>query len=138
MTLTVAMGAAGMKRRLAALLADPSVRLADLATELARMAQTTAQSDPTPEASKAMEKALGSMLVRSSGGFKAISNAISNAIATQLLGGPGANIMPSLARAGAGVLSKEVEALAVRLGEIAAIGEAVHGHVYEMLSADLI
>lgn len=128
---------AGMKRRLAALLADPSVRLPDLATELARMGRVDA-SDPTPESCKAMESALGSMLVRSSGGFKAVSNAISTALIMRLVAGPGANIMPSLARAGAGVLSEEVEALAARLGEVAAIGEAVHGGLYEQLLADLL
>ena len=126
-----------MKRRLAALLADPSVRLPDLATELARMASPDAP-EAMPEASKGMETALGTMLVRSSAGFKAVSNAISNALTTRLLAGPGVSIAPALARAGAGVLSEEVEALAARLGEVAAIGEAVHGGLYERLSADLI
>lgn len=125
-----------MKRRLAALLADPSVRLPDLATELARMAHP--ESSPAPESCKAMESALSSMLVRSSPGFKAVSNAISNALITRLLAGPNADIVPALARAGAGVLRQEVEALAARLGEVAAIGEAVHGSLFERLSANLI
>ena len=124
-----------MKRRLAALLADPSVRLPDLATELARMAQPDAV---TAESSKAMETALGSMLVRSSAGFKAVSNAISSALLIRLLAGPNASLAPALARAGAGVLTEEIEALAARLGEVAAIGEAVHEGLYERLSANLI
>ena len=128
---------AGMKRRLAALLADPSVRLPDLATELARMGQPDS-TPPTPESCKAMESALSSMLVRTSPGFKAVSNAISTALITRLLSGPGVSIAPALARAGAGVLSEEVEGLAAKLGEIAAIGEAVHSSLYERLSANLI
>jgi hypothetical protein len=50
----------------------------------------------------------------------------------------GAAIAAALARCGATTLRTEVDALAVRLAAIAAISEAVHGDVYERLSADLL
>ena len=134
---------ASVKRRLMGILADPSMRLPDLAAELSRLAD--AESDASSQT--AMEAALNRMLMRSSGAFKALSSGIGNAIQLQLLASP-ASVQSdaglqqaagsALARCGASALKAEVAQLAVRLSQTAALTEAVHSSTYQKLLSDLL
>ena len=75
---------ADMKRRLSAMLADPNMRLPDLAAELVQLGGL-----PAGEAQqKAMEAALNRMLVRSGGAYKALSTGMTAALQMALLAGP--------------------------------------------------
>ena len=132
-----------VKRRLMGILADPSMRLPDLATELTRLAG----SDSDAQSQSAMEAALNRMLMRSSGAFKALSSGIGNAIQLQLLSSPASSqsdaglkqaVSSALARCGAGTLGAEVSQLALRLSQTAALSEAVHSSVYQRLLSDLL
>lgn len=132
-----------VKRRLVSILADPSMRLPDLAAELTRLAGT--ESDGQSQA--AMEAALNRMLLRSSGAFKALSTGISNAVQLQLLAGPSSlqsdaglqqAVSSALARCGAASLKAEVAQLSVKLGQTAALSEAVHVNIYQTLLSDLL
>lgn len=134
---------ANMKRRLMAILADPSMRLPDLAAELSRLAG--AESDASSQT--AMEAALNRMLLRSSGAFKALSSGIGNAIQLQLLASPTSvqsdaglqqAVSTALARCGAVALKAEVAQLALRLSQTAALTEAVHNGTYQKLLSDLL
>lgn len=132
-----------VKRRLVSILADPSMRLPDLAAELTRLAGS--ESDGQSQA--AMEAALNRMLLRSSGAFKALSTGISNAVQMQLLAGPSsvqsdASLQQAchsaLTRCGAASLKAEVAQLSVKLGQTAALSEAVHAETYQTLLSDLL
>lgn len=134
---------AGVKRRLMGILADPSMRLPDLAAELSRLAG--AESNASSQT--AMEAALNRMLMRSSGAFKALTSGIGNAIQLQLLASPAsvqsdAGLQQAagseLARCGASALKAEVAQLAVRLSQTAALTEAVHSSTYQKLLSDLL
>lgn len=134
---------ADVKRRLLGILADPSMRLPDLAAELVRLAG--AESDASSQT--AMEAALSRMLMRSSGAFKALSSGIGSAIQLQLLASPASVQSDSglqqaagsaLARCGAVALKAEVAQLAVRLSQTAALTEAVHSSTYQKLLSDLL
>lgn len=142
-----ALDVAAAKRRLTAVLADPDMRLPDLAAELSRLAErsTAQQADAASEAS--MQAALNRMLTRSSGAFKAMCNGLATALQMLLLAGPeavkgsaevGAVLGSVLARCGAGHLKSEVVELAVKLDAVAALSEAVHGGVYQKLSVDML
>lgn len=135
--------AADVKRRLTGILADPSMRLPDLAAELSRLAG--AESDASSQT--AMEAALNRMLMRSSGAFKALSSGIGNAIQLQLLPSPTSaqsdaglqqSVNSALARCGAVSLKAEVAQLALKLSQTAALTEAVHSSTYQKLLSDLI
>ena len=135
--------AADVKRRLLGILADPSMRLPDLAAELTRLAG----SDSDSQSQSAMEAALNRMLMRSSGAFKALSSGIGNAIQLQLLASPASSqsdaglqqaVSGALARCGAGALKAEVSQLALRLSQTAALSEAVHNATYQRLLSDLL
>ena len=119
---------AGVKTRLAALLADPSLKLPDIAAELAR--HTT-----TP--SSVLETALSKMLAPSGAGLKAIRAGLSQALLVLLVAGE-QDVTPLLARCGAGALKPEVQQLAAQLGRVAALNEAVHGQVLDLLSSGLV
>ena len=132
-----------VKRRLMGILADPSMRLPDLAAELTRLAG----SDSDAQSQSAMEAALNRMLMRSSGAFKALSSGIGNALQLQLLASPASSqsdaglqqgLNSALARCGAGALKSEVSQLAERLTQTAALSEAVHSSVYQRLLSDLL
>ncbi|DBA87711.1 TPA: hypothetical protein ACH3X1_004714 [Trebouxia sp. C0004] len=132
-----------VKRRLMGILADPSMRLPDLAAELTRLAG----SDSDAQSQSAMEAALNRMLMRSSGAFKALSSGIGNAIQLHLLASPASSqsdtglqqgVISALARCGAGGLKSEVSQLAKRLCQTAALSEAVHSSVYQKLLSDLL
>lgn len=134
---------ADVKRRLLGILADPSMRLPDLAAELVRLAGS--ESDASSQT--AMEAALSRMLMRSSGAFKALSSGIGSAIQLQLLASPASVQSDSglqqaagsaLARCGAVALKAEVAQLAVRLSQTAALTEAVHSSTYQKLLSDLL
>ena len=75
---------ADMKRRLSAMLADPNMRLPDLAAELVQLGGLPAGGAQQ----KAMEAALNRMLVRSGGAFKALSTGMTAALQMALLAGP--------------------------------------------------
>lgn len=132
-----------VKRRLVSILADPSMRLPDLAAELSRLAGTEADA----QSQAGIEAALNRMLLRSSGAFKALSTGISNAVQLQLLAGPNSvasdaglqqAVHGALARCGAASLKAEVAQLSARLGQTAALSEAVHVNVYQTLLSDLL
>lgn len=132
-----------VKRRLMGILADPSMRLPDLAAELTRLAG----SESDAQSQSAMEAALNRMLMRSSGAFKALSSGIGNAIQLQLLASPASSqsdaglqqaVSSALARCGAGALKSEVSQLALRLSQTAALSEAVHSSTYQRLLSDLL
>ena len=134
---------ADVKRRLMGILADPSMRLPDLAAELTRLAG--AESDTSSQT--AMEAALNRMLLRSSGAFKALSSGIANALQLQLLASPASAASDAglqqatsstLARCGGGALKPEVAQLALRLTQTAALTEAVHSNTYQKLLSDLL
>ena len=127
---------AGVKARIAVLLTDPSSRLADIAAELARLA--AADNAGSAPSAASLESALQKMLAQQGPGLKVLKATLSQALLACLLSGPEANVSALLARVGAGVLQKEVGELAQSLGQIAAIGEAVHGPVYDALSSDLL
>lgn len=136
---------ADVKRRLVSILADPSMRLPDLAAELTRLAGI--ETDGLSQAQAAMEAGLNRMLLRSSGAFKALSSGISTALQLQLLAGPisfkaDAGLQQAfnsaLARCGAGALKAEVAELSMRLGQTAALSEAVHVNIYQTLLSDLL
>ena len=132
-----------VKRRLMGILADPSMRLPDLAAELTRLAGS--ESDASSQT--AMEAALNRMLMRSSGAFKALSSGIGSAIQLQLLASPASAqsdaglqqaVSGALARCGAVALKAEVAQLALRLSQTAALTEAVHSSTYQKLLTDLL
>ncbi|DBA71287.1 TPA: hypothetical protein ACH3X2_011103 [Trebouxia sp. C0005] len=132
-----------VKRRLIGILADPSMRLPDLAAELTRLAGC----DSDAQSQSAMEAALNRMLMRASGAFKALSSGIGNAIQLQLLASPASSqsdaglqqgVNSALARCGAGALKFEVSQLAETLSQTAALSEAVHISVYQRLLSDLL
>ena len=75
---------ADMKWRLSAMLADPNMRLPDLAAELVQLGGLPAGEGQQ----KAMEAALNRMLVRSGGAFKALSTGMTAALQMALLAGP--------------------------------------------------
>ena len=135
--------AADVKRRLTGILADPSMRLPDLAAELSRLAG--AESDASSQT--AMEAALNRMLMRSSGAFKALSSGVGNALQLQLLASPASaqsdsglqqSVHSALARCGAVALKAEVAELALKLSQTAALTEAVHSSTYQKLLSDLL
>ena len=117
-----------MKTRLAGLLADPSLKLPDIAAELAQHTTTCAA---------ALESALGKMLAPSGAGLKAIRAVLGQALLLLLVAGE-QEIGPVLARGGAAALKVEVQQLAAQLGRVAALSEAVHGRVLDTLSTDLL
>ena len=134
---------ADVKRRLMGILADPSMRLPDLAAELTRLAG----SDSDASSQTAMEAALNRMLMRSSGAFKALSSGIGNSVQLQLLSSPASAqsdaglqqaVSSALARCGAVALKAEVAQLALRLSQTAALTEAVHSSTYRKLLTDLL
>ena len=134
---------ADMKRRLSAVLTDASMRLPDLATELI----TLAGLQHTAAQQSAMEASLNSMLVRSSGAFKALSTGLANALQLQLLAGPELaaadaalqrGVDAALARCGGMAVQAELAQLALQLAKTAATSEAVHGPVYQKLISDLV
>ena len=134
---------ADVKRRLMGILADPSMRLPDLAAELTRLAG----SDSEAESQTVMEAALNRMLLRFSGAFKALSSGIGHAIQLQLLASPASSqsdaglqqaVSTSLARCGAGAFKSEVAQIATRLSQTAALTEAVHSSTYQKLLSDLL
>ena len=73
-----------MKRRMSAMLADPNMRLPDLAAELVQLGGLPAGDAQQ----KAMEAALNRMLVRSGGAFKALGTGMTAALQMALLAGP--------------------------------------------------
>ena len=127
---------AGVKARIAVLLADPSSKLADIAAELARLA--AAEVPAAGPSAATLESALQKMLAQQGPGLKVLKASLSQALLACMLSGPEANVGPLLGRVGAGALHKEVVDLAQSLGQIAAIGEAVHGPLYDALSSDLL
>ena len=127
---------AGVKARVAVLLADPSSKLGDIAAELARLA--AAESPSTTATAASMEAALQRMLTPQGPGLKVLKNTLSQALLACLLSGPEAQLDRLLARVGAAPLQREIVELAESLGQIAAIGEAVHGPVFDALSSDLL
>ena len=110
------------------MLADPSLKLPDIAAELARHTSTP---------SAALESALSKMLAPSGAGLKALKAAMSQALLVLLVAGD-QDIMPVLARCGASPLKAEVQLLAQQLGRVAALNEAVHGRVLDLLSSGLV
>ena len=134
---------ADVKRRLMGILADPSMRLPDLAAELTRLAGSESET----ESQTAMEAALNRMLLRSSGAFKALSAGIVHSIQLKLLASPASSesdaglqqaVGSSLARCGAGALKSEVAQIATRLSQTAALSETVHSSTYQKLLSDLL
>ena len=132
-----------VKQRLMGILADPSMRLPDLAAELTHLAGSYSNA----QRQSAMEAALNRMLLRSSGAFKALSSGIGNAVQLQLLASPATSqsdaelqqaVSAALARCGAGALKPEVSQLALRLTQTAALTEAVHSSTYQRLLSDLL
>ncbi|KAK9841976.1 hypothetical protein WJX81_002286 [Elliptochloris bilobata] len=140
-----------VRRRLAAVLGDPAMRLPDVAAELARQAH----SDAGAAEEAAMQDMLQRVLARSSEAFAALSGGITTALRLALLAGPDsmtltqdpaaagaddvtAALRAALARCGAGELGSEVMELARGLAAVAAVGEAVHGDIYRALLADLL
>lgn len=74
---------------------------------------------------------------------QALTNGLTHALHALLLLGPArpeaqAAASAALGRCGAEVLREEVAALAGRLAEVAAVGEAVYEPWYQALSADLL
>ena len=89
-----------------------------------------------------MRSGLGRLLRRGSPPFEALAGALETALAARLLRPPGASAdaaaAAALARAGAGALAKDVEALAERVGRIAAVAESVFGSLVEHVVEGLL
>eukprot|EP00887_Chlorella_sp_A99_P001730 scaffold8.g1730.t1 len=129
----------GAKRRLGALLADPGMRLPDVAAEI----NALAGGEPSEAAESGVQEALRRMLTRGGGAMRALTAALSDALHALLLRGPAhpagrAAAAAALARAGAGALSAELDALAAALAAVAAVGEAVGEPWYAALAAGLL
>lgn len=127
------------KRRLAALLADPSMRLADLASEINRLAG----GPPCAEREGVLQDSLNRMLSRSAGALKAVTSGITHALHALLLMGPAHHVAQHVAstallRCGAEAVKEEVAGLASKLAGVAGVGEAVFGPWYTSLSVDLL
>jgi hypothetical protein len=147
-TWTPAQADAG-RRRLAVVLADPGMRLADLVTDLTALANdgwVAAETDGAPAAPPVQEsrvRALFTSLVNpDSPGFRALRFNLCAAAAVGLLHGPSSpcanpKTSPALSallqRAGAAALGEDVAALAARLASVVAVQEAVFGEVIEGL-----
>ena len=71
-------------------------------------------------------------------GLKAIKAALGQALLLLLVAGEQQDVGPLLARCGAAALKAEVHQLAGQLGKIAALNEAVHGGVLDLLSSGLV
>jgi hypothetical protein len=148
------------KRRLSVVLADPGMRLADVVTDLAALANEgwvggggaaaaedgaapLSPASPSPSASssppvqEARVRALFTSLVNpDSPGFRALRANLCAATACALLHGPEALTKSRaaqvlLARAGASALAGEVGELAARLAAVATVQERVFGGVIE-------
>ncbi|KAL4853267.1 DNA mismatch repair protein MLH1 [Chlorella vulgaris] len=115
---------AAAKRRLAALMADPAMRLSDLAAEVACLAG--GQGGAAREA--AVQDSISRMLGRGGAAMKALTAGFSTALLAHLLLGsasPEAQQQASLAirRCGGGDLEAEVDALEAQLAGLAAVGQ---------------
>ncbi len=121
------------KQRIQILLADPSLQLGDLVTELATAAGLAGLQDEAARlASEAQLKTALQRIVDPSGpAFKSLSNALAAALLLHMcLGGPDveeAMAARVLGRVGGGVVAQEAKALAADLLLFAGVVEAVHG-----------
>jgi hypothetical protein len=131
-----------LRERLAALLADGTLRLSHVATEVARAAGPAADA-------AAAERALARLTSRDAPPRLAIDAALGAALRAHLLlgdtasggGGGAAAAAAALRRCGAGAaaaLGGDVAALAARLERVAAVSERVHGAWYDRLAAPLL
>ncbi|KAI3434409.1 hypothetical protein D9Q98_002487 [Chlorella vulgaris] len=130
---------AAAKRRLAALLADPAMRLADLAAEVACLAG--GQGGAAREAG--VQDSINRMLGRGGAAMKALTGGFSTALLAHLLLGPASpetqqQASLALRRCGGGDLEAEVGALAIQLAGLAAVGEGVSGQWHRKLASDLL
>ena len=145
-----------------------SATLPDLAAELALLASSPSPSSksssssaaataasggkplspPPPRApsleslEKEMRAGLGRLLRRGSPPFEALSGALETALAARLLCAPGAAsdnaAAAALARAGAGALAGDVDALSERVAGVASVSESVFGPLVEHVVEGLL
>ncbi|KAL4439722.1 hypothetical protein ABPG75_002723 [Micractinium tetrahymenae] len=130
---------ASTKQRLAVLLADPAMRLPDLAAEVARLSG----GELSAARERAVQDSIHRMLSRSSGAMKALSSGLSTALLALLLLDPDSSRAQeqaalALRRCGAADLAHEVAELAQQLAAVAAVSEAVCAQWYHALSSNLL
>ncbi|PSC74446.1 T-complex 11 [Micractinium conductrix] len=130
---------AAAKRRLSAVLADPSMRMPELAAECAALAG--GEADAGRE--RAVQDSIHRMLSRGSGAMKALTSGLTTALLALLLFGletvhAQEQVSLALRRCGAGDLAGEAADLARQLANMAAISEAVCAQWYDALSRDLL
>lgn len=130
---------AATKRRLAAVLADPKMRLPDLAAECCQLSG----GETSVAREQAVQDSVHRMLSRSSGTMKALTSGVTSALLTLLLLGPDSahaqeQAALALRRCGAGDLAFEAADLARQLAAVAAVSEGVCGPWYQRLSSDLL
>jgi len=131
---------AAAKRRLQIVLADPSLQLQHLVTELASMVGLPSLGLPA-EVQLRAESQLKSSLLRmvdpNSGAFRSLANGLSAALLAHMLtGGMGgqSGAARALGRIGATVVAEDLAALGSKLLKLAGVNEAVHlAEVYEPL-----
>ncbi len=142
---------AAARRRVLVVLADPSMNLGSLVSELHRLCTMGGGASPNEGAGDAVadEAALGAafraLMNPSSAAFTSISNALAGSLAVHLLlggaavaadaGGAGRAVAALLGRVGAGALAGEVAALAGRLARVCGMTERVFAPAYEVLLA---
>jgi hypothetical protein len=140
------------KSRLGAVLADPGMRLPDLASAMDVLCGGAGQG---PEREAHLAAALRRLLGRGGGALRALTCGLSDALLALLLcGGAGGSsaatasvpaaeafghkvAVAALSRCGAASLLPEVKALAAQLGAVAAAEEAVMWPWLEALAVDL-
>ncbi|KAI8469412.1 MAG: hypothetical protein J3K34DRAFT_459391 [Monoraphidium minutum] len=127
---------AAARRRLMVVLSDPGMRLSDLITEIARVANDGAPQG-APLADEDRVRGMFTSVVDPAGtAFKSVRAALGAALLAHALygraamapdGGPGRAAAAALARVGAGPLYGDVAALGERLAAVAGVVEAVWG-----------
>jgi hypothetical protein len=137
---------AAARRRLMAVLSDPTMKLSDLVTEIARVAAEGRPAAADAAAAAAEEERVRGMFTSivdpGSAAFKSVRGALCAALLAHALygraalapeSGPGRAAAAALARAGAGPLAGDVAALGERLGLVSGVAEAVWGDALAQL-----
>lgn len=123
------------KERLISVLSDPNLTLQSVAAALCGLVGTS-----TPDLEQKVTGTLMSLLVRSSGGFKALAGGLKKALSVLLVMGPRAPapdvrqlVKTLLSRMGGSFLTDDVIELAGVMGAIVGVSEAVHEGFYRRL-----